>query len=90
MLPTIEIRPVLITLLIVRFVLLAFAWRHMLSPQAGNKRFSPGNMGKNDLTHILTHTGSARSGRGRFQWTAGGGRLPGKAPNWRLFTDKVM
>ena len=33
------------------------------------------------LTHILTHTGSARSGRGRFQWIAGGDKLRENAPN---------
>lgn len=33
--------------------------------------------------------GSSRSGQGRFQWIAVGGKLCGKAPNW-LFVQKVM
>ena len=42
------------------------------------------------LTHVLTHTGSARNGRGRFQWIAEGGKLREKALKWRLFAEKVM
>ena len=46
--------------------------------------------GQTSLTHVLTHTGLARSGLGRFKWIHGVAKLWEKAPKWQLLADKVM
>ena len=46
--------------------------------------------GQTSLTHVLTHTGLARSGLGRLQWIHGVAKLWEKAQKWQLLADKVM
>lgn len=55
----------------------------------GGIQLHPEN-GQISLTHVLTHTGLVRSGRGRFQRILEAAKHRKKASKRQLSTDKVM